>query len=291
MCYIIYIVIHILGKNIIMEYSKNNSLGGLGRRERASLSELLRDTKTTITSEQAAEIWQLNKVQAAKRLALYSQKGWLQRIRQGVYIPVPLASLTGDVVPEEPFAIATELFSPCYIGGVNAANYWDLTEQLFRTVTVMTEKVVQNRKPVIAGNEYILHTLKPRYLYGLKTVWLAGVKVKISDPTRTLVDMLIFPDFCGGLRFIVDVLGNYLRADMKNIDLFIEYLNKSKNGAALKRLGFILELHFPEEQRLIEYCAQNLTTGYAKLNPAQPCEKLITRWRVWVPESWKERVI
>ncbi len=128
-------------------------------------------------------------------------------------------------------------------------------------------------------------------MYGLKIVWLAGVKVKISDPTRTLVDMLMFPDFCGGLRFIVDVLGNYLRSDMKNIDLFIEYLNKSKNGASLKRLGFILDLYFPEEQRLIEYCAQNLTTGYAKLNPAQPCEKLITRWRVWVPESWKERVI
>lgn len=274
-----------------MKYSEDNSLGGLGKQERAFLSVLLRETKTTITPSQAAIIWQINEVQAAKRLASYNQKGWLERIRQGVYMPVPLDSLTSDVVPEEPFAIAAELFSPCYIGGLNAANYWDLTEQLFRTVTVMTEKMVQNRKPVIAGTEYILHTLNPKYFYGLKTVWLAGVKVKISDPTRTLVDMLIFPDFCGGSRFVVDVLGDYLRSDMKNIDQFIEYLGKSKNGAALKRLGFILELNFPEEQRLIEYCSQNLTTGYAKLNPAQPCEKLITRWRVWVPESWKERAI
>lgn len=286
-----YIFIHIMYEKMNMKYSKKNILAGLGKLERASLSQLWRDTKTTITSKQAAEIWQLNPVQAAKRLAWFNKKGWLERIRQGVYIAVPLDSLTSDIVPEEPFVIATQVFSPCYIGGVNAANYWDLTEQLFRTVTVMTEKIVINRKPILADTEYILHTLKPQYFYGLKTVWLEGVKVKISDPTRTLVDMLMFPNFCGGLGFIVDVLSNYLKSDMKNIELFIEYLKKASNGAALKRLGFLLELKFPEEQGLIKYCAQNLTTGYAKLYPAQPCEKLVTKWRVWVPESWKERVV
>ena len=274
-----------------IKYSKEGTLAGLGKLERASLSQLWRDTKTTITPNEAAKIWQLNPVQAAKRLAWFNKKGWLERIRQGVYIAVPLDSLTSDIVPEEPFVIATQVFSPCYIGGVNAANYWDLTEQLFRTVTVMTEKIVINRKPILAGTEYILHTLKPQYFYGLKTVWLDGVKVKISDPTRTLIDMLMFPDFCGGLGFIVDALNNYLKSDMKNIELFIEYLKKAPNGAALKRLGFLLELKFPEEQGLIEYCAQNLTTGYAKLNPAQPCEKLVTKWRVWVPESWKEKAV
>jgi predicted transcriptional regulator of viral defense system len=122
----------------------------------------------------------------------------------------------------------------------------------------------------------------------LKTVWLTGVKVKISDPTRTLVDMLMFPDFCGGIRFIVDVLENYFKSDMKDVDQFIEYLNKAQNGAAVKRLGFLLELNFSDEQKLITWCAQNLTAGYAKLNPAQCCEKLVTSWRLWVPENWKE---
>jgi predicted transcriptional regulator of viral defense system len=288
-CYIIYTFIHLFYENLIMKYIKDMPLAGLGKLERVYLSALLRDTKAIITSSQAAEIWQLTKVQAAKRLAWYSKKGWLERIRQGVYIPVPLASLTSNVVPEEPFAIAANLFSPCYIGGVNAANYWNLTEQLFRTVTVMTEKMIQNRKPIIAGTEYILHTLKPRYFFGLKTIWLGGVKVKMSDPTRTLVDMLMFPEFCGGIRFIVDVLENYFKSNMKNVDQFIEYLNKAQNGAAMKRLGFLLELNFSDEQKLMAWCAQNLTTGYAKLNPAQRCEKLVTQWRLWVPENWKEQ--
>ena len=37
-------------------------------------------------------------------------------------------------------------------------------------------------------------------------------------------------------------------------------------------------------------CAQNLTAGYAKLYPAQCCEKLVTPWRLWVPENWKEQL-
>lgn len=270
-----------------MKYSENQ---GLGKKERVFLSKLLRDTKNTIVAKQAAEIWQVNETQAAKRLALFNKKGWLERIHQGVYIPVPLESLTSDIIPEEPFSIAAELFEPCYIGGVNAVNYWSLTEQLFKTVTVMTQRLVQDRKPVIAGTEFLLHTLKSRYFYGLKTVWLSNVKVKISDPSRTLVDMLMFPKYCGGINFIAEVLNNYCNSDMKSIDTLISYLEQSKNGAALKRLGFLLELNIPEEKQLINYCSNNLTTGYAKLNPEQSCEKLITRWRLWVPESWKEKI-
>jgi len=273
-----------------MKYSYLAKFEGLGRVERQFLATLLHDTHGTIVVSQAAELWGISQILAAKRLAGYHKKGWLKRIAQGFYIPVPLDSLTSDVVPEEPFLVASQLFSPCYIGGLNAANHWDLTEQLFRTITVMTERKLTNKKQLIAGTEYIIHTLNARYFFGLKTVWLNGVKVKISDPTRTLVDMLMFPDFCGGLGFINDVLVNYFRSDLKNINVLIEYLDKAKNGAALKRLGFFMELNFPDEEQLMTYCAQNLTTGYAKLNPQQPCEKLVTRWRLWVPESWKAKL-
>jgi predicted transcriptional regulator of viral defense system len=290
MCYIIYLIIHIKDEDKNMKYSNNQLLAGIGKKERIFLSELLRSTKNIIVVKQAAEIWQISEVQAAKRLAYLKKKGWLERVRQGVYIPVPLDSLTSAVVPEEPFAIAAELFAPCYIGGMNAANYWDLTEQLFRTITVMTERPVQNRKPIIAGTEFLIHTLKPRYFYGLKTIWLSDIKVKISDPSRTLVDMLMFPEYCGGIRFIADVLNNYFHSQMKDIDKLVNYLKQGKNGAALKRLGFLLELNIPEEKYLISYCANNLTTGYAKLNPGQICEKLVTRWRIWVPMSWKDKI-
>ncbi len=274
-----------------MKYSKEKVARlGLGRLERERLAKLLGDTTVTISVAEAANTWKMTRVQAAKLLSWYYKKGWLQRISAGIYISVPLSAQDGEVVPEEPFAIAARLFFPCYIGGVNAANYWDLTEQLFLAVTVMTGKKVIKRTQEIAGIEYKLHTLKPSYFFGLKTIWLSEIKVKISDPTRTLVDMLIFPKFCGGIRFIEEVLINYFNSEYKDIDLFVNYLNKASNGAAVKRLGFLLEINFPNENNLIDYCSNHLTTGYAKLSSSLNCDKLITRWRLWVPERWKDRV-
>lgn len=215
------------------------------------------------------------------------KKGWLKRIKYGVYIPVPLSAVNSDVTAEEPFVIAEKLFSPCYIGGMNAANYWDLTEQIFRTVTVMTQNLVRARNPTIAGNQYIIHTIKSSYFFGLKPIWFGSIKVLMSDPTRTVVDMLMFPKFCGGLRFIVDVLNNYYRSEYKDIKLLISYLAQARNGAAIKRMGFFAEKYFPNEAELIEYCERNLSEGYVKLSPSLDCPKLETHWRLWVPQQWK----
>lgn len=272
-----------------MKYSQNEQILGLGQEERRKFARLLQDTKGVITVENASKTWSLNRSQAAKILSWYNKKGWLRRISQGVYIPVPLSSETRDVIPEEPFVVAAELFAPCYIGGMNAANYWDLTEQIFQSITVMTSKIIAKRNQIIAGTEYKIHTLKPEAFFGLKSIWFGEVKVKISDPTRTLVDMLMYPQFCGGIAFISDVLQNYLASEQKDIDCLIDYLKKANNGAALKRLGFLLEANESDELDLMAYLQDNLTQGYAKLNPEQECPRLIRKWRIWVPESWKNK--
>ena len=268
-----------------MKYSKTLGIAGIGALERSVLSKLLRHTQTTIS--EAAAILNLNRQQAAKRLSHYAKKGWLKRIYPGIYMPVPLSSPTHDIVVEEPFVLAEKLFSPCYIGGMSAANYWDLTEQIFHTVTVMTMRQVRQRHPSIAGSTYTIHTIKSLYFFGLKSIWFHDVKVKIADPTRTILDMLLFPNFCGGLRFNIDVLQHYYQSQHKDIDLLISYLTQVNNGAAIKRMGFLAEKYFPEEPKLIDYCLQHLTKGYVKMAPSLKCSKLDSRWRLWIPERWK----
>src|SRR3989338_3245833 len=248
-----------------MKYTKKQETLGLGQLERERLSSLLRAAKTTISVAQAATTWNMDRSHAAKILSLYQKKGWLKRIARGIYIEVPLDSATTDVVPEEPFVIAEKLFSPCYIAGANAANYWDLTEQLFQTVTVMTEKLIPNRKQMIVGTEYAIHTIKPAYFFGLKTVWFNEVKVRVSDPTRTIIDMVMYPQFCGGIRFVEDVLKNYFCSNHRDVDLLITYLEKITNGAAIKRLGYLVEKNFPDEIHLVDFCLRHLTHGYVKL--------------------------
>jgi predicted transcriptional regulator of viral defense system len=262
------------------------AITGLGKEERRRLSAIVRETKGTISVKEASNILKVSPTEAAKMLFRWAKKGWLSRVKRGLYIPVPLESRTPDITLEDPWLIAERLYSPCYIGGWSAAEYWDLTEQVFRTVVVMTTQKPRERNPVIKGTNFLLRTISEKAMFGLKPVWRGQVKVSVSDPSRTILDMLTDPKLGGGLRSTIDMFSNYLKSENKNIELLIEYAKQLNNGAVFKRLGFLLERYAPEQKVAIDECRLRLTKGYVKLDPALKADRVITRWRLWVPESW-----
>ncbi len=259
---------------------------GLGKEDRKRLSAILRETKGTITVREAAEILKVPRSDAAKMLSRWTKRGWLSRVRRGLYIQVPLESRTADIPLADPWVIADRLFSPCYIGGWTAAEYWGLTEQIFRTVVVMTSRQVRDRTPIIKGTNFLVRTISEKTLFGTKPVWRGQIKVSVSDPERTILDMLDAPKLAGGIRPTADILSSYLKSEKMNLKLLISYAKRLGNGAVFKRLGFLLERLAPEQKGFIEECRTMLTKGNAKLDPALKAEQMVTRWRLWVPESW-----
>lgn len=261
-------------------------LTGIGKIDRERIAAIIRGTKGTISVDEAAEILNITSTDAAKMLSRWAKKGWMSRVRRGLYIPVPLESRTADVPLEDPWLIAKRLFSPCYIGGWSAAEYLDLTEQTFSTVMVITVQKPRDRRPKIKGTNFMLRTISEKAMFGLMTVWRGQVKVPVSDPTRTILDMLCDPVLGGGIRSTKDMFINYLRSENKNLKLLIEYAGLLGNGAVFKRLGFLLEKIAPDEIETIDQCRSKLTSGNAKLDLSLSAERLITRWRLWVPKSW-----
>lgn len=79
---------------------------------------------------------------------------------------------------------------------------------------------------------------------------------------------------------------NYLKSENKDLKLLIEYAKRLGNGAVFKRLGFLLERFALDQTSFINDCKALLTTGNVKFYPTLESDKLITRWRLWVPESW-----
>jgi len=261
-------------------------LTGLGPESRKRLAEILRRTRGTIAVSQAAEILGLPSSEAAKMLARWAKQGWLSRVRQGLYVPVPLEARTADVAIEDPWIIAEQLYSPCYIGGWTAAEHWGLTEQIFRTIVVMTTRKPRDRRPKFKGADFLLRTISASALFGTKPVWRNQVKVSVADPTRTILDMLDDPALGGGIRPTVDVFRAYLDSDKKDTRLLIQYADRLGNGAVFKRLGFVAERYAPNEQELIAACRTRLTKGNAKLDPSLPTDNLVSAWRLWVPANW-----
>jgi predicted transcriptional regulator of viral defense system len=262
------------------------TMSGLGKKDRKRLSAIFRETKGTITGGDAAGILKINRTDAAKMLSRWAKKGWISRVRRGLYVRVPLESSTADIPLEDPWIVAARLFSPSYIGGWTAAGYWDLTEQIFRTVIVLTTQKPRKRHLVMKGTSFMLRTISDKALFGTKQIWRGQAKISISDPSRTILDMLMDPKLGGGIRPTVDILKNYLKSESKNVDQLIEYAKRLNNGAVFKRLGFLLERFSPDQKAAINACTARLTKGTTKLDPALKANKLITRWRIWIPDSW-----
>jgi len=263
------------------------SLEGIGTIDRERMAAVIRGTKGTVSVHEASQILDMASTDAAKMLARWYKKGWLSRIKRGLYIPVPLESKTVDVPLEDSWLVADRLFSPCYIGGWSAAEYFDLTEQIFSTIMVMTCKRHRDLKPIIKGTPFLLRTIPEKAMFGLKPVWRGQVRILVSDPSRTMLDLLVNPAFGGGIRSVKDMLINYLISPKSSLEQLIDYAKQLGNGAVFKRLGFFLEFVAPDEKKILKECRQNLTQGNAKLDPKLNNTRLITRWRLWVPENWK----
>src|SRR3990167_4141291 len=118
-----------------------SSMDGLGTREREMLATLRRNTKGVLNVRHAASILNLPSMEVARLLSVLASKGWLTRVKRGIYLFVPLEASSPEVFPDDTWVLGAQIFHPCYIGGWSAAEHWDLTEQIFRSTLVVTTKM------------------------------------------------------------------------------------------------------------------------------------------------------
>jgi predicted transcriptional regulator of viral defense system len=255
-------------------------------RGRARLTAVLKASRDVVQIDDACRALGVSRNEAAKLLSRWVEQGWLRRVGSGAYVPVPLDSLQSEHVLQDPWVLIPSLFSPAYVGGRTAAEHWDLTEQIFRDIVVVTGQTVRTKNQVRHGAQFTLKHVKPEKIFGTKSVWRGQTKILVSDVHRTIIDMLDDPAIGGGIQHVADCLRIYLKRPDRNNGTLIEYGARLGNRAVFKRLGFLAELNGATE--LATACKERLSQGTAKLDPALHCPRLMTQWRLWVPPSWAD---
>src|SRR5580693_9209411 len=161
---------------------------------RARLGAVLRAAKEVVSVDVTSRTLGIERRAAAKLLSRWKQQGWLRRIGHGLYVLVPLDLAGSEQVIADPWVLVPTLFNQCYVGGWTAAHHWELTEQLFNDTLVFTTRRITNKRPNAQGATFLLHHVEAKRLFGLKMLWRGSVRVAISDPARTLVDMMAAPE-------------------------------------------------------------------------------------------------
>jgi predicted transcriptional regulator of viral defense system len=265
--------------------NNNLMIKGIGKKYRRLLTQVLENTKGYINAELVQKSLCVSKSIACTYLSRWARNGWIKRIKKGIYVPIELGTRDLSLPIEDPWIIAYALFSPCYLGGWTAAQYWDFTDQIFNDTVVFSCKRSRLQHQVGSHFFIVKHT-SPAKMLGLHTIWKENVKILISDPHKTIVDMLHDPSIAGGIRSLFDFFQQYLRSPHKNLDLLIEYAKKMSNRTIFKRLGYLLSILGVRDENIISSCLENISQGYSQLDPSSPANKLVKKWKLWVPKNF-----
>jgi predicted transcriptional regulator of viral defense system len=252
---------------------------------RAQLVQVLAASGDVIHISDVTKVLAISRIDAAKRLARWKDQGWVSRVGSGAYVPATIDTLGSERVLDDAWVLVPALFAPGYIGGRTAAEHWDLTEQIFKDVVVITGQAIRDKRQERQGFQFTLKHLNVSKIFGTKLIWRHRTKVPVSDMHRTIVDMLDDPALGGGIQQVSDCLNSYLARADRNDQKLIEYGERLGNGAIFKRLGFLAE-RSQSGAKLIELCSARLTAGNAKLDPSMPCPRLVSKWRLFIPETW-----
>lgn len=252
------------------------------------LSALLRATTGSFRAEDAARVLGLDRAHAAKLLAGWHKQGVIRRVARGLYVPVQPSALGQTQVLDDPWVLVPELYAPGYVGGWSALEHWELTEQLFRSVCVLTAKRTKYGETQHQGVPFFVKHIPQSKLFGTKTLWRKNVKLLISDPHKTILDIVDDPYLGAGLQHTVDCLREYkkLTEERGGLGTLLEYAVAIGAGSLFKKLGFLAEM-LDFDSAFVQECSNHLTTGYAYLDRSARDQKLVTRWRLWVPKGYE----
>ena len=155
---------------------------GITERNRAHIDRLHQSVAGPFTAAEAARVLGTDLARTRRLLSWLENRGWLARVRRGLYTTVPLGARRPSEWREDPWVVASKVFDPSYIGGWSACEHWGLTDQIFRGVVVYTSKPVRSSEREIQGTKFVIRHAGARRFFGLRPVWRERVKTRF--PTQ-----------------------------------------------------------------------------------------------------------
>lgn len=146
-----------------------------------------------------------------------------------------------------------------YLAQDGAIAYWSalnlhgLTEQIPNTVFVQTTKLKRNKS--VFGVRYQFIKVKSEKIAGIETAGYGNHSYKITDREKTIVDCFDLPEYGGEFPGIIRAFATQEWDEQK----LISYAGKVNNFAAIKRMGFCVELLGLPLKKFIAFAKDRVT--------------------------------
>ena len=172
----------------------------------------------------------------AHRLA---KKGWLERIRPGLYQFIPAARGCEGVADMNPLTVGALLVSPYFFSFGTACTHHGFTEQVFTEVYIACRK--RRKAKTLRGKRFVFAFVSEHHFFGFDQTAVLGQPVQMATPERTLLDAVHRPRYAGGIGEVSRIVGR--AASRISWEKLLDLLRRWGGSALSQRLGFFLDLH------------------------------------------------
>lgn len=264
----------------------------LSRREVGLLAQWERTGVTRVTTRDVASL--VGEAQAPHVLSRLARKRALDRIGRGIYMVRPLRAV-GVPWANSAIEMAAHLLAgqPYYVGGAVALTLHRLTTQQYYSIV---DAFVSRQRPaqVLGQATVVFHTLRwaDAFALGISNVSGEPIPVLVSDPERTLLDLVDRPDLLGGSRSALAAVRDGL--DRIDLDRLVAYALRWPRTTTRQRLGYLMEKHGAPPAVLCTLAAGTRPSAAVPVLLREPAAGAIhPTWRVRMndqdeaPRRWK----
>jgi len=215
-----------------------------------------------------------------KLLSNMTKRGLLMRLKKGLYYIIPYEQEAEAFMPDW-HLIAEHLTKGTkhYIGYYSALQIHNLITQPSLKEQIVVAKQIRPSTLKIKNTSFQFIYHNEKHFFGSKKIWVDSYnKVECSDLEKTFVDCLFKPDYAGGIVEVARAI--YMSKDKIKFDKLLEYTQRFKSQAVIKRLGFILET-LEIESGITKKLQKAKTLSYILLDTELPKSgKMISRWSI-----------
>jgi Predicted transcriptional regulator len=190
-----------------------------------------------VTFGQLAQIFkkEYSRAETKNRVSLLSKKGWLARLKKGLYAVVTdigLLSTNGASAN----AICQALNHDSYISFENALQYYGMFDQMLSSVSAVTFK--RARRYAIKDLEVRYFKIQKRLYFGYKEERSDIGLVNIAEKEKSILDILYFRSN----DYYISLVWEKLREHKSELNFeTLKRYAKKYNLAVIRRVGFLLE--------------------------------------------------
>ena len=243
--------------------TNRNKMTGLGPKEAELIATIGRAGRRVFSISDASELMGVSNIHVSRLVHRLVQKKKLQRIEKAKYLLIPPEAWKEGEYTEEGIIVASQLIAPYYLSYWTALSFYGWTEQPSRTIFVATPKI---KKPVeLQGMNIRFVKLNPNRFFGFEEHWVGNQKVVVAEKEKTIIDCLDQPRYCGEIIEVAKGLWN----GRKEIDYrkLFDYALRVKNGAVIKRLGYLLDVLEINKPKIRKELLNNKSPNLALLDP------------------------